>query len=117
MTDKPMSADEKIGALFDKYEVFLSADMFEEIHHEIKKAERLAYKKGFHDGFEEGFKDAIERAAKEADSFTYEVLGILVTCKDGIEYVPGLYGAPQAIGFCSGKGHVVPTDNMKPEDK
>lgn len=40
----------------------------------------------------------------------YEVFGIPVTCKDDIEYMPGLFGRLQAVGFCSGEGHPVPTD-------
>ena len=42
------------------------------------------------------------------DETTYDLMGITVTCKDGIEYMPGLFGMAQAIGFCSGRSHPDP---------
>jgi len=39
----------------------------------------------------------------------YEIMGIEVICKNGIEYMPhGLFGFSQAIGFCTGRGHPDP---------
>jgi hypothetical protein len=84
-----LSAEDKIGYLFDKYEVFLSADMFDEIHKIIKQAEQAAYDRGlkeaketafkefkgekgtvaiFNIGYANGFKEAIEKAAILAEN-------------------------------------------------
>jgi hypothetical protein len=40
----------------------------------------------------------------------YEIMpGVVVTCKDAIEYMDhALFGWPQAIGLCTGKGHPDP---------
>lgn len=77
MTDaKPMTAEDKISDLFDKYEVDCSADMFDEIHQVIKQACDGARAGGmqeirescsqhqhnqYADGYAKGFADAREK--------------------------------------------------------